>query len=145
MLQDFKSFLMKGNVVDMAVGFIFGAAFGTLIKSLVTNVVMPPVGQAMADVDFANMFYALDGNTYATLAELEEAGAPAIKYGTFINDAIGFIILGFVIFMLVRMITKMQKKEEAKPAAPAADIVLLTEIRDSLAKKTPTKKPAAKK
>ena len=145
MLQDFKSFLMKGNVVDMAVWFIFGAAFGTLIKSLVTNVVMPPVGQAMADVDFANMFYALDGNTYATLAELEEAGAPAIKYGTFINDAIGFIILGFVIFMLVRMITKMQKKEEAKPAAPAADIVLLTEIRDSLAKKTPTKKPAAKK
>jgi len=145
MLQDFKSFLMKGNVVDMAVWFIFGAAFGTLIKSLVTNVVMPPVGQAMADVDFANMFYALDGNTYATLAELEEAGAPAIKYGTFINDAIGFIILGFVIFMLVRMITKMQKKEEAKPAAPAADIVLLTEIRDSLAKKTPAKKPAAKK
>ena len=145
MLQDFKSFLMKGNVVDMAVWFIFGAAFGTLIKSLVTNVVMPPVGQAMADVDFANMFYALDGNTYATLAELEEAGAPAIKYGTFINDAIGFIILGFVIFMLVRMITKMQKKEEAKPAAPAADIILLTEIRDSLAKKTPTKKPAAKK
>lgn len=145
MLQDFKSFLMKGNVVDMAVWFIFGAAFGTLIKSLVTNVVMPPVGQAMADVDFANMFYALDGNTYATLAELEEAGAPAIKYGTFINDAIGFIILGFVIFMLVRMITKMQKKEEAKPAAPAADIVLLTEIRDSLVKKTPTKKPAAKK
>ncbi len=126
---------MKGNVVDMAVGFIFGAAFGTVVKSLVTNVVMPPVGLAMADVDFANLFYALDGNTYATIAELEEAGAPAIKYGLFINDMIGFIILGFVIFMLVRMITNMQKKEEAKPAAPAADIVLLTEIRDALAKK----------
>jgi large conductance mechanosensitive channel len=135
MLQDFKAFIMKGNVVDMAVGFIFGAAFGTVVKSLVTNVVMPPVGLAMADVDFANLFYALDGNTYATIAELEEAGAPAIKYGIFINDMIGFIILGFVIFMLVRMITNMQKKEEEKPAAPAADIVLLTEIRDALAKK----------
>ena len=126
---------MKGNVIDMAVGFIFGAAFGTVVKSLVANIVMPPVGQMMADVDFANLFYALDGNTYATLAELEEAGAPAIKYGTFINDVIGFVILGFVIFMLVRMVTKMQKKEEEKPAAPAADIVLLTEIRDAMVKK----------
>ena len=135
MIQDFKAFLMKGNVVDMAVWFIFGAAFGTVVKSLVSNIVMPPIGLAMADVDFAEMFYALDGNTYATLAELEEAGAPAIKYGLFINDIIGFIILGFVIFMLVRMITNMQKKEEEKPAAPAADIVLLTEIRDTLKKK----------
>lgn len=126
---------MKGNVVDMAIGFMFGAAFGTVIKSLVTNIVMPPVGLAMADVDFANLFYALDGNTYATIAELEATGAPAIKYGTFINDAIGFIILGFVIFMIVRSITKMQKKEDEKPSVPAADIVLLTEIRDSLAKK----------
>ena len=145
MLKDFKVFLIKGNVVDMAVGFIFGAAFGTVVKSLVSNVVMPPVGQLMADVDFTNLFYALDWNTYTTLAELEEAGAPAIKYGTFINDVIGFVILGLVIFLLVRMITKMQKKEEAKPAAPAADIVLLTEIRDSLAKKPAAKKTAAKK
>ncbi len=135
MLQDFKAFIMKGNVMDMAVGFIFGAAFGTVVKSLVANIVMPPVGKMMADVDFANMFYALDGKEYATLAALDEAGAPAIKYGVFINDMIGFLILGFVIFMLVRMVTKMQKKEEAKPAAPAPDIVLLTEIRDSLKKK----------
>ncbi len=135
MIQDFKAFLLKGNVIDMAVGFIFGAAFGVVVKSLVTNIIMPPVGKVMADVDFANMFYALDGKEYTTLAALEEAGAPAIKYGTFINDAIGFVILGFVIFMLVRMITNMQKKEEAKPSAPAADIVLLTEIRDALAKK----------
>jgi len=135
---------MKGNVVDMAVGFMFGAAFASVVKSLVTNIVMPPIGLVMADVDFWEMFYALDGNTYETLAALEEAGAPAIKYGTFINDAIGFILLGFVIFMLVRSITKMQKKEEAKPAAPAADIVLLTEIRDALAKPA-AKKPAARK
>ncbi len=129
----------------MAVGFIFGAAFGVVVKSLVANIIMPPVGQMMADVDFTNLFYALDGNTYATLAELEEAGAPAIKYGTFINDVIGFIILGFVIFMLVRTVTKMQKKEEAKPAAPAADVVLLTEIRDALVKKPAAKKAPAKK
>lgn len=135
MLQDFKAFLLKGNVVDMAVGFMFGAAFGVVVKSLVTNIVMPPVWKLMADVDFANMFIALDGNTYASLAALEEAGAPAIKYGVFINDAIAFITLGFVIFMLVRSLAKMQKKEEEKPAAPAADIVLLTEIRDALAKK----------
>jgi large conductance mechanosensitive channel len=119
----------------MAVGFMFGAAFATVVKSLVNNVVMPPVGMLMADVDFTNLFIALDGNTYATLAELEEAGVPAIKYGIFINDTIGFVLLGFVIFMLVRMISKMQKKEEAKPAAPAADIVLLTEIRDLMKKK----------
>lgn len=134
MLQDFKAFLLKGNVVDMAVGFMFGAAFATVVKSLVTNIVMPPIGMLMADVNFGDLFIALDGNTYASLAALEEAGAPAIKYGTFINDAIGFILLGFVIFMLVRQLTKMQKKEEAKPAAPAADIVLLTEIRDALKK-----------
>ncbi len=145
MLKDFKAFLIKGNVVDMAVGFMFGAAFGTVVKSLVTNVVMPPIGQVSADLDFSQMFYALDGKTYENLAALEEAGAPAIKYGAFINDAIGFIILGFVIFMLVRVITNMQKKEEAKPAAPAADIVLLTEIRDAMVKKPAAKKAPAKK
>jgi large conductance mechanosensitive channel len=138
MIQDFKAFLLKGNVIDMAVGFMFGAAFATVVKSLVTNIIMPPIGMLMADVDFGDLYIALDGNTYASLAALEEAGAPAIKYGAFINDAIGFVILGFVIFMMVRTITKMQKKEEEAPAEPAptpADIVLLTEIRDSLAKK----------
>jgi len=126
---------MKGNVVDMAVWFIFGAAFGTVVTSLVKNIVMPPIGMLMADVDFSDLYIVLDGNEYASLAALEEAGAPAIKYGAFINDFVGFVILWFIVFMLVRMITNMQKKEEEKPAAPAADIVLLTEIRDSLAKK----------
>ena len=135
MFKDFKTFLLKGNVLDMAVAFMFGAAFATVVKSLVNNIVMPPIGMMMADVDFTNLFIALDGKTYETLAALEEAGAPAIKYGMFINDAIGFVLLGFVIFMLVRSISKMQKKEEAKPAAPAADIVLLTEIRDLMKKK----------
>ena len=135
LVQDFKGFILKGNVMDMAVGFIFGAAFGTVVKSLVANIIMPPVGQLMADVDFANLYYALDGATYETLAAAEEAGAPLIKYGVFVNDVIGFLILGFVIFMLVRMVTKMQKKEEAKPAAPVKQEVLLEEIRDLMKKK----------
>jgi len=135
MIEDFKAFLLKGNVIDMAVGFMFGAAFATVVKSLVTNIVMPPIGLVMADVDFANLFYALDGKEYATLAALEEAGAPAIKYGTFINDAIGFALLWFVIFMLVRAIMKMQKKADEAPKVPPTEIILLTEIRDSLAKK----------
>ena len=134
MLQDFKKFLMKGNVVDMAVWFIFGAAFASVVKSLVTNIVMPPIGILMSDVDFSNLFWALDGKDYASIAALDEAGAAAIRYGQFINDLIGFVLLGFVVFMLVRTITNMQKKEEAKPAATPADIALLTEIRDSLAK-----------
>ena len=126
---------MGGNVVDMAVGFMFGAAFATVVKSFVENIVMPPVGKLMADVNFSDLFISLDGNEYASVVALEEAGAPAIKYGMFINDMIGFIILGFIIFMGVRTITNMQKKEEEAPAAPAADIVLLTEIRDALAKR----------
>ena len=135
MLKDFKAFLMGGNVVDMAVWFMFGAAFASVVKSLVENIVMPPVGLLMADVDFGSLFIALDGKEYTTLAALEEAGAPAIKYGMFINDVIGFVILGFVIFMLVKQVTKMQAKEEEAPAAPAEDVVLLTEIRDLMKKK----------
>ena len=135
MLKDFKAFLMGGNVIDMAVWFMFGAAFASVVKSLVENIIMPPVGLLMADVDFGSLFIALDGKEYATLAALEEASAPAIKYGMFINDAIGFIILGFVIFMLVKQVTKMQAKEEEAPAAPAADVVLLTEIRDLMKKR----------
>ncbi len=135
MIEDFKKFLMGGNVVDMAVGFMFGAAFATVVKSFVENIVMPPVGKLMADVNFGDLFISLDGKSYASLAALEEAGAPAIKYGTFINDMIGFIILGFIIFLGVRKITAMQKKEEEAPAAPAEDIVLLTEIRDAMVKK----------
>jgi len=135
MLKDFKAFLMGGNVIDMAVWFMFGAAFASVVKSLVENIIMPPVGLLMADVDFGSLFIALDGKEYATLAALEEASAPAIKYGMFINDAIGFIILGFVIFMLVKQVTKMQAKEEEAPAAPAEDVVLLTEIRDLMKKR----------
>ena len=115
MLKEFKEFLLKGNAVDMAVGFIFGAAFASIVKSLVENIIMPPIGLLLGGVDFSNSFFALDGKEYATLDALEKAGAPAIKYGSFLNDAISFVILGFVIFMLVRMMNKMQKTEEEAP------------------------------
>ena len=134
MLQDFKKFLIKGNAIDMAVWFIFGAAFATFVKSFIANVVMPPIGLLMGKVDFNDLFIALDGKEYATLKALEEAGAPAIKYGLVITDLIAFVILGFIIFLMVRSITKMQKKEEEKPAETPADIKLLEEIRDSLKK-----------
>ena len=135
MLEDFKKFLIKGNAVDMAVWFIFGAAFATFIKSFVANVVMPPIGLLMGKVDFSNLFIALDGKHYENLAALEKAGAPAIKYWVVLTDFISFVILGFIIFLLVRSISKLQKKEEPKaPPATPADIKLLEEIRDLLKK-----------
>jgi len=111
MLKEFRDFLIKGNVVDMAVGFIFGAAFATLIKSLVTNVIMPPIGLLLGRVDFSQLFISLDGNSYATLADLEKAGAPAIKLGLFVNDTISFVILGFVMFMFIKSYNKLKKDE----------------------------------
>ena len=116
MFKDFKDFLIKGNMVDMAIGFIFGAAFATVVKSLVTNVVMPPIGKLLGNVDFSNLFIALDGKEYSSLKALEKAGAPAIKYGLFLTDLISFIILGFVIFMFIKAYNKMKKSEpEAVP------------------------------
>ena len=111
MLKEFRDFLIKGNVVDMAVGFIFGAAFATLIKSLVTNVIMPPIGLLLGRVDFSQLFIPLDGNSYVTLAELEKVGAPAIKLGLFVNDTISFIILGFVMFMFIKSYNKLKKDD----------------------------------
>lgn len=121
MFEEFKKFLIKGNMVDMAVGFIFGAAFATLVQSLVKNIVMPPVGMLLGKVDFSNLFIALDGNSYNTIAELEKAGAPAIKIGVFVNDAISFLILGTVMFMLVKSYNKLRAKEEAVPTPPPSE------------------------
>jgi len=128
MLNDFKKFLIKGNAVDMAVGFIFGAAFATVVKSLIANVVMPPIGMALGKVDFSNLKYVLSAAT-------EGKEEVAINYGTFINDVVSFVILGFIVFMLVRMISNLQKKEEAKPAPIPGNEILLAEIRDLLKKK----------
>lgn len=122
MLKEFRDFLIKGNVVDMAVGFIFGAAFATLVKSLVTNIIMPPVGLLLGRVDFSQLFISLDGNTYATLAELEKAGAPAIKLGVFMNDTISFVILGFVMFMFIKSYNKLKKEEVVTEKAPTTKV-----------------------
>ena len=122
MLKEFRDFLIKGNVVDMAVGFIFGAAFATLIKSLVSNVIMPPIGLLLGRVDFSQLFISLDGNSYATMAELEKAGAPAIKYGLFVNDTISFVILGFVMFMFIKSYNKLKKEEVVAEVAPTTKV-----------------------
>ena len=121
MLKEFRDFLLKGSVVDMAIGFIFGAAFATFIKSLVENVIMPPIGLLLGRVDFSQLFISLDGNSYATLAELEKAGAPAIKLGVFVNDTISFMILGFVVFMFIKTYNKM-KKDEVKEVVPTTKV-----------------------
>ncbi len=120
MLEEFKKFLIKGNMVDMAVGFIFGGAFATIVKSMVNNVIMPPVGKLMGNVDFSNLFIALDGKEYASLEAVDKAGAPAIKYGMFINDVISFLILGFVVFMFIKAYNKLKEPEEE--AAPTTKV-----------------------
>jgi len=110
-LKEFRDFLLKGNVVDMAVGFIFGAAFATIVKSLVTNVIMPPIGLLLGNVDFSSLFISLDGKAYASLADLDKAGAPAMKLGVFFNDLTSFIILGFVMFMMIKGYSKIVPKK----------------------------------
>jgi large conductance mechanosensitive channel len=136
-LKEFKNFAMRGNVVDLAVGFILGGAFSTIVSSLVKDIIMPPVGQAMGGVDFAGLFHPLDGQAYESLAVAQEAGAATINYGLFINSVISFIIIALALFFLIRGMNSMKEKEEAAPAAPpkpSNEEVLLTEIRDLLAK-----------
>ena len=137
MLQEFKAFAMRGNVVDMAVGIIIGGAFGKIVSSLVSDVIMPPIGLLMGGVDFSNLFINLSDVAYTSVAAAEEAGAPIIKYGTFINTVLDFVIIAFAIFMVIKAMNSAKKKEEEKPAEPpkpSAEETLLTEIRDLLAK-----------
>lgn len=133
-LKDFKDFAVKGNLVDMAVGIIMGAAFGKVISSFVKDVVMPPIGKAMGGVDFSQLFINLTDSNYSSLKEATDAGAAVIRHGAFIQATIDFLIVAFVIFVVVRIFNNMKKKEEAAPKPPAEDIVLLREIRDSLKK-----------
>ena len=135
MLNEFKEFIARGNVMDMAVGIIIGAAFTAIVTSLVGDVLMPVIGVITSGVDFGAMFMALDGNEYASIAAAEEAGAAIVKYGVFINALINFLIVAFVVFLLVKGVNKLKREQEAEPEAPAAppaDIALLTEIRDTL-------------
>lgn len=130
MLQEFKAFAMRGNVVDMAVGIIIGGAFGKIVSSFVGDVIMPPIGLLLGGVDFSDL---------ALTLKAAEEGQPAVmlKYGMFINTVIDFIIIAFAIFMVIKAMNTLKKKEEVKPAAPSeppADVKLLTEIRDLLKK-----------
>ena len=122
MLKEFKEFAMRGNVVDMAVGIIIGAAFGTIVKSLVSDVIMPPIGLLLGNVDFTNLFVVLkEGTTagpYTSLADAKAAGAVSINYGVFIDTIISFLIVAFAIFLLIRSINKLKRKEEAPPPEP---------------------------
>lgn len=135
MIKEFKDFAVKGNVVDMAVGIIIGGAFGTIVKSLVSDVLMPPIGLALGGVDFTNLFYNLGDGSYETLDAAKEAGAATVNYGVFFNNVISFLIVAFAVFMLVKGINAAKKKEEEAPKAPPAppkQEVLLEEIRDLL-------------
>jgi len=122
MLKEFKEFAMRGNVVDMAVGIVIGAAFGTIIKSLVADVIMPPIGLLLGNVDFSNLFIVLKqgamAGPFVTLADANAAGAVTLNYGMFINTIISFLIVAFAIFMLIRSMNKMKRTEEAPPAEP---------------------------
>ena len=122
MFKEFREFAMRGNVVDMAVGIILGAAFGTIVKSLVADVIMPPIGLLLGNVDFSNLFIVLKSGAaagpLATLEEAQKAGAVTLNYGVFINTIVSFVIVAFAVFLLVKNINRLRKKEEAPPEEP---------------------------
>ena len=118
MLKDFRKFIMRGSVIDLAVAVVIGAAFGAIIKSLVDDIIMPPIGLLLGKVSFTDLFISLDGQKYASLATAKEAGAATLNYGAFINTIIIFLIIAFVVFLIVRVIERARKKGEPAPAAP---------------------------
>src|SRR5215469_16980182 len=135
MFEEFKKFAMRGNVIDLAVGVVIGAAFGGIVSSLVKDIIMPPIGWAMGGIDFSNFFLTLKGPAAATLAEAQKAGAVTINYGLFVNTIINFLVVALALFALIRVINRLQTKPAEAPAAPAAppeEVLLLREIRDSL-------------
>lgn len=134
MFKDFKKFLLKGDIVALATAVIIGGAFSKIVGSLVADVIMPVVGLLMGGKNVNDLFFTLDGSQYETLAAAQEAGAAVMTYGNFLQAIIDFIIIGLVIYMLLKAYDKTQKKEEKAPAAPPAQEVLLTEIRDLLKK-----------
>jgi len=137
MLKEFRDFAMRGNVVDMAVGIIIGAAFGTIVKSLVSDVIMPPIGLLMGGVDFSNIFITLKGGSFDSLKAAQDAGAVTVNIGSFANTVISFVIVAFCVFLLIKAMNTINRKEEeapAEPPEPPREQVLLEEIRDLLAK-----------
>jgi large conductance mechanosensitive channel len=139
MLQEFKEFALRGNVVDMAVGIIIGAAFSTIVKSLVDDVIMPPIGLLTGGVDFSNLYINLSGGGYQSLAQAREAGAATINIGLFINAVISFIIVAFALFLVIKAMNQLRRKEDEAPEAepaPSREVQLLEEIRDALVKRS---------
>jgi large conductance mechanosensitive channel len=118
MFKEFKEFAMRGNVLDLAIGVIIGAAFGNIVTSAVNDVIMPPIGLLVGKVDFKDLFFSLDGRTFESLAKAKEAGAPVVAYGQFLNTVLNFLIVAFVIFLIVKQVNRL-KKPAAAPAAPA--------------------------
>lgn len=139
MLKEFKTFIARGNVIDLAVGIIIGAAFTAIVNSLVADIVNPVIGLAIGGLDFSEYYLNLSATSYATLDEATKAGAPVIKYGLFVNAVIKFMIVAFVVFLMVKQINRLKaglfendKKDGTPPPPPPEDIQLLREIRDAL-------------
>lgn len=139
MLKEFKEFALKGNVLDLAIGVVIGAAFGAIVKSLVGDIIMPVVGAISGGLDFSNYFVGLSGTVEATTLDAAREQGAVLAYGSFLTAAVNFLIVAFVLFMVVKAINNMKRKEEEKPAEPAAppkNEVLLEEIRDLLSKRS---------
>jgi large conductance mechanosensitive channel len=139
MLKEFREFAMRGNVVDMAVGIIIGAAFGRIVDSVVKDLIMPPLGLLLGKVDFSNMFIVMKPGPvpgpYLTVDAAQKAGAVTFNYGMFVNNVVSFVLVAFAVFILVRAINRLRRKQDEKPKEappPAEDVVLLREIRDAL-------------
>jgi large conductance mechanosensitive channel len=134
-VAEFRAFLMRGNVVDLAVGIIIGVAFSAIVGSLVKDILNPIIGLVIGGVDFSNIFIALDRQHYDTLDAAQKAGAPTLNIGVFINTIINFVIISFAIFWVIKAMSRFMRKEEAPPAGPTQTEALLAEIRDLLARR----------
>ncbi|WP_372088774.1 large conductance mechanosensitive channel protein MscL [Tistrella mobilis] len=147
LIDEFRVFAVKGNAFDLAVGVIIGAAFGAIVTSLVNDVIMPPIGYLTGGIDFTDIFINLSGGDYPSLAAAKEAGAATINVGVFLNRVISFLIVAWVLFLLVRQMNRLKRKEEAAPTIPAAppppapELLVLQEIRDLLASERGQPKP----
>lgn len=138
MLKEFREFAMRGNVVDMAVGIVIGAAFTSIVKSLVGDIIMPVVGLITGGVDFSNIFITLKGGSFQTLKAAQDAGAVTLNVGLFINAIISFVIVAFALFMVIKTMNQLKRRQEEEPEeepAPPKEVQLLEEIRDALVKK----------
>jgi large conductance mechanosensitive channel len=133
-IQEFREFAIKGNMVDLAVAVIIGGAFGKIIDSLVKDIIMPLIGLLLGGVDFKHLFITLGSASYATLAEAEKAGAAVLRYGTFLQTLVDFLIIAWAIFLVVKAINRMKREQPPAPAAPPEEVVLLREIRDAVRK-----------